>query len=256
MYKLDDQVGFVLVAFKGGAAFAECALLPHTVGAVTDLDARLAARALESLGCELRRRERLFAEAGVRDLDGYRAARRAGRGAEPLGRLVIVVDEFAELSTELAEYVSGLVGIARRGRSLGVHLVLATQRPAGVVTPEMRANTAVRIALRVTDVADSQDVLDAPDAAAIDRRQPGRAYLRVPGSAPVLLQTALATSPAPGSATVRVLALDHWRRIVGAVVPPGSTEPDSTSGLAALVDALRRAARRGSSRWPASASVS
>ncbi len=232
-----DRVGFVLIDYKGGAAFADCARLPHTLGVVTDLDAQLAARALESLECELRRREALFAAAGASDLAGY--LRSADR--QPVARLVIVVDEFAELAAELAEFVSGLVAIARRGRSLGVHLVLATQRPAGVVSGEIRANTAVRVALRVTDPGDSQDVIGVPDAAAIGQGNPGRLYLRLPGCDAVPVQAAIATGEveAGGAGGVRVVPLDDWRRpVTAAAGTPGT-------GLGRLVDAAAAAARLG-----------
>ncbi|HEU5008677.1 MAG TPA: FtsK/SpoIIIE domain-containing protein [Jatrophihabitantaceae bacterium] len=229
-----DEVGFVLIDYKGGSAFAECAELAHTVGVVTDLDGHLAARALASLECELRRRERLFAAVGARDFSTYRG--RTGG----LSRLVIVVDEFAELAAELPEFVSGLVGVARRGRSLGVHLVLATQRPAGVVSAEIRANTAIRVALRMTDAGDSQDVIDTPAAAVLDRHHPGRAYLRLPGCAPVLLQSALVSGAAAADQDeqVQVIDLDGWRRPVGM---PAQRPTDT--GLRRLVDAVREAAR-------------
>ena len=90
----------------------------------------------------------------------------------------MVIDEFASLVAELPDFVQGLVGIAQRGRSLGIHLVLATQRPSGVVSADIRANTNLRISLRVTDDNDSRDVVDAPDAARILPSQPGRAYVR------------------------------------------------------------------------------
>ncbi len=171
-----DEMSFVLVDYKGGAAFRDCARLPHTVGTVTDLDGHLTERALRSLGAELRRRETVLRSAGCKDLDDYLAT--APAGSPPLARLVLVVDEFATLVEELPDFVGGLVGIAQRGRSLGVHLVLATQRPGGVVSADIRANTSLRIALRVTDPAESTDVVDVRDAADIPRANPGRAVLR------------------------------------------------------------------------------
>jgi len=114
-----SHIQFVLVDYKGGAAFRDCARLPHTVGLVTDLDAHLTQRALRSLAAELTRRERILAAAGASDLAGF-------GGSKPVPRLVIVVDEFAALAQELPDFVSGLVAIAARGRSLGIHLVLAT----------------------------------------------------------------------------------------------------------------------------------
>ena len=166
-----DEINFVLVDYKGGAAFKDCNHLPHTVGMVTDLDGHLTTRALESLGAELRRREHQLAAAGRQ---GHRGLPRpdGARGRTPMPRLLIVIDEFAALVAELPDFVTGLVDIARRGRSLGVHLILATQRPAGVVSAEIKSNTNLRIALRVTDAGDSADVIESPDAAQIAKSTP------------------------------------------------------------------------------------
>ena len=170
-----DALTFLLIDYKGGSAFRDCALLPHTVGVVTDLDGHLTERALTSLSAELKRREALLARAGSKDIDDYITL---GEPAGPMPRLVLVIDEFAGLVSELPEFVTGLVGIAQRGRSLGIHLILATQRPSGVVSPEIRANTNLRVALRVTSPAESVDIVDAPDAAMIATSTPGRAYCR------------------------------------------------------------------------------
>jgi S-DNA-T family DNA segregation ATPase FtsK/SpoIIIE len=167
-----DKLTFVLVDYKGGAAFGACAALPHTVGVVTDLDGRLVERALASLRAELKRREAALAAAGTPNLEVFRA------GGGKLARLIIVVDEFASLAEELPDFVGGLVGIAQRGRSLGVHLVLATQRPEGVVSADIRANTNLRICLGVVRESESRDVIDAADAARISRATPGRGYAR------------------------------------------------------------------------------
>ncbi len=170
-----EQVNFVLVDYKGGSAFDAAVHLPHTVGLVTDLDGGLADRALRCLEAELRHRERELRTLGAPDIERFRAL--GGR----LPRMVIVVDELAALARELPRFVGSLVDIAARGRSLGIHLVLATQRPAGVVSDAIRANTDIRVALRVTDRADSTDVLGDPAAAAIGRDLPGRGW---PASAP------------------------------------------------------------------------
>src|SRR6185312_9273348 len=159
--------------YKGGAAFGACSSLPHTVGFVTDLDGGLAERALVSLTAELKRRETLLAHEGVADIDAYRNT------GQRLARLVIVVDEFASLAEELPDFVGGLVGIAQRGRSLGVHLILATQRPEGAVSADIRANTRLRICLAVAREAESRDVIDSTAATAISRTTPGRALVRV-----------------------------------------------------------------------------
>ena len=164
-----DRLAFLLVDYKGGAAFKDCRGLPHSVGMVTDLDEHEVHRALVSLEAELKRREQILRAAGAKDL--LELERRDPAAAPP--SLVIVVDEFATLAREVPEFVDGVVDVAQRGRSLGVHLVLATQRPSGAVTDNIRANTKLRIALRVAGVAESEDVIDAPDAARLPRSVPG-----------------------------------------------------------------------------------
>lgn len=169
-----NRLSFLLIDYKGGAAFAACARLPHTVGMVTDLDGHLTRRALISLDAELRKRERMLRDAEAKDLvDMERIAPERAPAS-----LVIVVDEFATLAKEVPEFVEGVIDVAQRGRSLGLHLVLATQRPAGVVSESIKANTNIRLALRVASPQDSEDVVAAPDAARISRAQPGRAFLR------------------------------------------------------------------------------
>lgn len=201
---------FVLVDYKGDSAFAGYADLPHVVGKVTDLDPDLVRRALLSLRAELQRRKRLLARAGARDIAEYQAA-----GVGPaLPRLVMVIDEFAELVQELPEFVEGLVSLARSGRSLGIHLVLATQRPNGAVSPAVRANTAIRIALRVADTVDSSDVIGVPDAAEIDSHTPGRGFVRIGARDPLLFHTARVDCPAavvdePGSLRVEAWNADE-----------------------------------------------
>jgi S-DNA-T family DNA segregation ATPase FtsK/SpoIIIE len=203
-----SRVALVLVDYKGGASFGPCRDLPHVSGQVTDLDPGEATRALHGLRAELRRRERLLADAGVGDLEALRA-RAASRSDQPgrrapdvpavwdvPPRLVVVVDEFRALAEEEPDVVSGLVRIAAQGRSLGIHLVLATQRPAGAVTAQMRANVSLRICLRVTDAADSSDVVDVPDAASLPVDRPGRALVRRGPAAPEVVQTAWAARPA------------------------------------------------------------
>ncbi|MEM7285129.1 MAG: FtsK/SpoIIIE domain-containing protein [Actinomycetota bacterium] len=185
-----EDLVFVLIDYKGGSAFDSCATLPHTVGLVTDLDGHLAERALRSLRAELHRREEILRAAGAGDLREYRRT----TALEPMPRLMLVVDEFATLASELPDFMSSLVGIAQRGRSLGVHMVLATQRPAGAVNADIKANTNVRVALRMQSDRDSVDVIDADDAASIDRRSPGRAFVRLGPGELLPVQTPLATS--------------------------------------------------------------
>ena len=170
-----DRVAFLLVDYKGGAAFKDCVGLPHSVGMVTDLDEHQVQRALVSLNAELKRREHVLHAAGVKDL--MELERREPTSAPP--SLVIVIDEFATLARDIPEFVDGVVDVAQRGRSLGVHLVLATQRPGNAVTENIRANTSLRLALRVAGVAESDDVIGAPDAARLPRTVPGRALARI-----------------------------------------------------------------------------
>jgi S-DNA-T family DNA segregation ATPase FtsK/SpoIIIE len=193
-----DSVAFVLIDYKGGAAFGDFASLPHTVGMVTDLDGHLVQRALTSLRAELHRREGVLSAAGAKDVEDL--AERATRGEVDgcLPRLVIVIDEFAALVRELPDFVTGLVDVAQRGRSLGIHLVLATQRPTGVVSADIRANTALRVALRVTDPSESTDVIDAPDASGISRATPGRAFVRLGAGALLPFQAGRVGGRAPG----------------------------------------------------------
>ncbi|MFP5371462.1 MAG: FtsK/SpoIIIE domain-containing protein [Actinomycetes bacterium] len=199
-----DRCSFLLVDYKGGAAFAEAAALPHTVGLLTDLDGQGTARALRSLGAELTRREEILSAHQVADITALPS------GVD-LARLVIAVDEFATLAEELPSFVPGLVAIAQRGRSLGVHLVLATQRPGGIVSPEIRANCTLRVCLRTTDEADSRDVLGTPAAAHLPVDLPGRAYLRVGSGEPSALQVArVACSPAPAGPPVPEVRRWSW----------------------------------------------
>ncbi len=408
-----DEMTFVLIDYKGGAAFKECVRLPHTVGMVSDLDGHLTQRALESLAAEIRRRERILLAAGAKDIEDYQdlrakyagtSARRdvpgpatlrsrsdgpltggpppngrpdgsvpghfavddrawaaaatdrrastgrvpadslttesvaaaplrfgaaspdavpvastvelrtavdgmtghgvlgrevaaapeaagmaatghdatasipslaaaadpggprhspaadsevrpaagtadagaAGTALEPLPRLVLIIDEFAALVAELPDFVEGLVDIARRGRSLGIHLILATQRPQGVVTADIQANTSLRIALRVTDTTESTDVIDGPEAAHIPKSLPGRCYVKSGAGAPVAVQAARVGGRTPnredqGKARVVELswqALGHPVRLAGPV-----REDVEETDLSLLVDAIRDAAR-------------
>lgn len=230
-----DDVAFVLIDYKGGAAFAGCSDFPHTVGLVTDLDNHLTSRALISLTAEIRRREAAFAEAGVAELDAYRRSPQSRLRRLP--RLILVVDEFAYLSLELPNFLSGLIGIAQRGRSLGLHLVLATQRPAGVLSPEIKANISLRIALRVTDPAESQDVIGVEAACHISKTQPGRGFARLADGL-VEFHTARTGPRANHGEAASVIALDAWNR---APAPNGGTDDlvDCSGALcSAMTDAV------------------
>ncbi|WP_346622060.1 FtsK/SpoIIIE domain-containing protein [Blastococcus montanus] len=244
-----DALNLVLVDYKGGSAFKDCVDLPHTVGMVTDLDAHLVERALTSLAAELTHREHRLAGAGVKDIDDYVDLQAREPGRPPLPRLLIVIDEFASLARELPDFVTGLVGIAQRGRSLGIHLVLATQRPSGVVSPEIRANTNLRISLRVTDGADSSDVLDSPDAARIPKSAPGRGFARLGHGALVPFQAGRIGGRRPGQGTGAaapfVVPLG-WHQVGYAAprrpTPDGVRSDVEITDLSVLVAAVRAAA--------------
>lgn len=165
-----DRLTFLFVDYKGGSAFARCTELPHCVGLVTDLSPFLVRRALTSLRAELHYREELLNAKGAKDLI---TLEKTGDPDCPPS-LVIVVDEFAALVSEVPEFVDGVVDVAQRGRSLGLHLILATQRPAGVIKDNLRANTNLRVALRMADTDDSQDVLGDRMAAHFPQSSPGR----------------------------------------------------------------------------------
>lgn len=178
-----DRLALLLVDFKGGAAFEPLRVLPNVVGVITDLDPHGVARALESLRAELRYRERKLRDAGFRDV--------ANDDAERLiGRLVIIVDEFAAMLESFPELHALFVDIAARGRSLGMHLILCTQRPAGVVRDALLANCTLRMSLRVNNRADSLAVVGTDSAAALPVTPAGRCIVAVPDAPPIVVQIA------------------------------------------------------------------
>ncbi len=164
-----------------------------------------------------------YADAGADDLPAYLAM----APDEPLPRMLIVIDEFAAMAKELPDFMDALVDIAARGRSLGVHLLLATQRPAGVIKDNVRANTNLRMALRVQDRGDSSDVLSDPRAASIGRAQPGRGYVRFGPSELVPFQTALVTGSSAGGAPSRRIAVRDF--VFGLEPVPFTTPQDGDS---------------------------
>lgn len=221
-----DRLTFLLVDYKGGATFGAVAELPHVVGVVSDLGPSGAQRAITSLRAEIHRREHLVATAGAGRLDEL------GPDAPPA--LVVVVDEFATLARDLPDVLDGLLDVSQRGRSLGVHLLLSTQRPNGIVTDAVRANLALRLALRVADEDDSRDVVDDVDAARLPSSRPGRAVLRLGPGARVTLQVADTTAPLIDGPRVRCSALTE--------APDDEAAGEGPSQLEAAVRAIRDAA--------------
>nr|WP_235432161.1 FtsK/SpoIIIE domain-containing protein [Nocardiopsis sp. RV163] len=250
-----ESMSFVLIDYKGGSAFKDCVELPHTVGMVTDLDTHLVSRALVSLGAELHRREHILAKAGAKDIEDYLELLDRDPRMPQMPRLMLVIDEFASMARELPDFVKGLVNIAQRGRSLGIHLVLATQRPGGVVTNDIRANTNLRIALRMTDEAESRDVIDAAESAHIGIDTPGRAYARL-GHASLLpfqsgrvggrrvVAAANASDPVAHAVKWSDLALPAPEAVQG----PADTGDVEATDLTVLVAAVKEAAERSGAR--------
>ena len=183
------EVSFVLIDYKGGGltgAFEnkETGMkLPHLAGTITNLDTVEMNRSLASIQSELRKRQRMFNEARDKlnestiDIYKYQALYRKGLVDKPISHLFIISDEFAELKAQRPEFMEQLISTARIGRSLGVHLILATQKPAGVVNDQIWSNSKFRVCLKVQDKADSQDMIKCPDAANL--KEAGRFYLQV-----------------------------------------------------------------------------
>lgn len=201
------MVNFVLVDFKGGAAFKPFEKIPHTVGIVSDLSGRLTERALHALKSELRRREHILVEANARKIAQYQVMRAQNPSAyQPLPNLFIIIDEFAELAKEHPTFMEGLVSVVQKGRSLGVHLILATQKPTGAVNPNMWSNLKFRICLRMASVQDSRDMLGRSEAGLLPFSIPGRAYFQVGAEVFELLQSARISQPARVSSEAVILA--------------------------------------------------
>lgn len=231
------RLNFILIDFKGGAAFAACERLPHTIGTISNLDEQLADRALRSLEAEMQRRQRVFAEAGddIDNLEAYLAT----SPAEPMPRLLLVVDEFAMLAKDFPDVLSSLVSVAAVGRTLGVHMILATQRPAGVVNDDILANTNLRVALRVQSREDSSNVIGVPAAAGISRAQTGRAYVKLGQDDITPVQTALVTGRAQAATAEAVSVREIGMFGVPAPRPAGprASAKDATD-LDELIDAV------------------
>jgi S-DNA-T family DNA segregation ATPase FtsK/SpoIIIE len=190
-----DRVNFLFVDFKGGSGLGPLAKLVHCVGLLTDLSTYELERTLASLRAEVRLREEVLAAARVPDIATYRST--GGSRNFPLPHLVIVIDEFRMLVDDAPEALRELMRIAAIGRSLGIHLVMATQRPQGAITADIRANVTTSIALRVQSDLESCDIINTKDAAGISVGTPGRAFLVRGTEAPQEFQTAtIGTSPA------------------------------------------------------------
>lgn len=182
-----DDVTFILIDYKGGGlagAFQKGSVkLPHLVGTITNIDTNGLQRSLASIQSELRRRQIIFNEArnltdgGTIDIYKYQKLYHDGTVHKPIPHLLIICDEFAELKQQQPEFMEELMSVSRIGRSLGVHLILATQKPAGIVNDQIRSNSRFAVCLKVQDKGDSMDVIKSPDAASL--KSAGQFYLQV-----------------------------------------------------------------------------
>ena len=178
-----NEVAFILIDYKGGGMANTFSNLPHLAGTITNLDGAAVKRSLVSIQSELKRRQAIFSETSKKvnvsniDIYKYQKLYRDGTVSEPLQHLFIISDEFAELKTQQPEFMEQLVSAARIGRSLGIHLILATQKPSGVVDDQIWSNSKFRICLKVQEKADSMDVIKRPDAAELSVT--GRFFVQV-----------------------------------------------------------------------------
>jgi len=171
------EVGFVIIDFKGGGMVNQFKNLPHLIGAITNIDGREIERSLKSIKAEVLKRQELFTQMNVNHIDAYIKKFKNGECSQALPHLILIVDEFAELKSDQPEFMKELISAARIGRSLGVHLILSTQKPSGVVDDQIWSNSKFKLCLKVQNKEDSKEVLKSPLAAEI--KEPGRAYLQV-----------------------------------------------------------------------------
>ncbi len=178
-----DEVAFVLVDFKGGDMARPFLKTPHLAATISNLSGNTLHRALISLEAEVKNRQNIFNKSAEKlnvdkiDINSYHKFFKDKKLSTPLPHLIIVIDEFAQLKSQHPEFMSKLVDIAQVGRSLGIHLILATQRPSGVIDPQIWSNAKFKVCLKVLDKQDSMDMINHPEAALI--KQPGRAYVQV-----------------------------------------------------------------------------
>ncbi|HYF94511.1 MAG TPA: type VII secretion protein EssC [Symbiobacteriaceae bacterium] len=245
------EVAFVMVDFKGGGTANAFKGLPHLIGTMTNLEeGNLAQRALDALKAELKRRQRVLAEADLTHINDYIKLRRKSPDMPPLPHLIIVADEFAELKQAQPEFMRELVSAVRVGRSLGVHLILATQKPAGVVDDQIWSNTRFRMCLRVERPEDSRDVLKATDAAGLQGA--GRAYFQV-GNNEIYERFQAAWGGAPyqpdhagvsahAATEIAEVGLDGVRYRLGAPLAAAEPSGGSANQLQVLIEHLSRQA--------------
>ena len=258
-----DRVQFVLVDFKGGAAFDALRDLPHVVDVITDLDRddtideEAGQRVVDGLRAELVRREHVLRRHGASSLLDLEVTSAHGEPIPP--RLVIVIDELARLQADVPAFVAALVDLAQRGRSLGVHLVVGTQTPGRVVSSEVLANSDIRVALRLNSAGDSSEIIGSPISARLPRSTPGRAVVRLANDDPVVFQV----TSTEGVLAATVDTIVDSARHVGVTRPqpiwcpplPAHVSVDAVDGDVICVIDDRRHQSQPGCRWDGSSNV-
>ncbi|MFE4197815.1 FtsK/SpoIIIE domain-containing protein [Paenarthrobacter sp. NPDC056912] len=244
-----DRASFLFFDFKGGSGLGPLAGLPHCVGLLTDLGKHHLDRALMSLRGEIQHREKLFATVGASDLAAYERSKTALES--PIPHLVLVVDEFRMLVDENPAALRELMRIATIGRSLGIHLVMATQRPQGALSADIRANVTSSIALRVQSEMESVDIINSKVAASIGVNTPGRAFLARASGSPEEFQTASLSvstrdSALPGRCDYGLQTVQSAARALTYLPDPpaaavGSHDPGGDPGTRKMVSAVQEA---------------
>lgn len=203
------DVGFVIIDFKGGGMANQFKELPHLIGAITNIDGREINRSLRSIKAEIIKRQEMFSGAGVNHINDYIRLFKEGKVGIPMPHLIMIVDEFAELKAEHPDFMKELISAARIGRTLGVHLILATQKPAGVVDAQIWSNSKFKLCLKVQTKEDSNEVIKTPLAAEIV--EPGRAYFQV-GNNEIfeLFQSAYSGAAVPEGSEVNAAVVDIY----------------------------------------------
>ncbi|PJI07949.1 MULTISPECIES: type VII secretion protein EssC [Clostridium] len=236
-----EYVNFLLIDYKGGSMSNVFKNLPHVVGIVTNLEGNGSKRAIIAIDSEIKRREKILTENSYNNIDEYEKNYKLKKHKMSLPHLIIIVDEFAQLKKNDPDFISQLVNVAVVGRSLGVHLILATQKPSGIVDPQIETNTNLKICLRVQDNDDSRTVIGKPDASSISN--PGRAYIKV-GNDMVyeLIQTAFAGAKYKKtlvSKDKKVLMVDIDGTRFDVIERAKETQSENVTQLSKLIDVIK-----------------
>lgn len=226
-------LAFFLIDYKGGGMAASMEKLPHVLGSISNLSGSDIGRAFLSIRSENERRERLFIKHGVSNILKYQEKYRDGQCSEPLPHIFIIIDEFAQLKMEEPDFMQDMIALSRVGRSLGIHLILCTQKPAGSVDGQIISNSGFQIALKLQDPMDSKEVIRRGDAAYLNN--PGRAIIRYGKNDCIeTFQAAYSLSPASKSRKRAVIAADYYAN------PVESAEYKEYSGETSLSYLINR----------------